>query len=54
MSAVRLRWERLIECDRWLFDRIVESPHKTFFYARSLRDEGDEGDEEMEEAARYW
>ncbi|KAF9453278.1 hypothetical protein P691DRAFT_658900 [Macrolepiota fuliginosa MF-IS2] len=38
----------------WLFDRVVESPHRTSFYAR-LRDD-DSGDErnEWQEAAQYW
>lgn len=40
----------------WLFDRVVESPHRTSFYARSKDDEtGDERDAaEWQEAARYW
>jgi len=40
----------------WLFDRIVESPHRTSFYARlegdGLIDEG--GSTEWREAARFW
>jgi hypothetical protein len=36
----------------WLFDRIVESPHRTSFYAR--RDDGIDGDETWQEAARFW
>jgi hypothetical protein len=38
-------------CLRWLFDRLVESPHRTSFYARSAVDIEDE---EVQEAARYW
>lgn len=37
--------------DRWLFDRVVESPHRTSFYARNIVDMEDP---EMQEAARYW
>ncbi|EFI28401.1 hypothetical protein CC1G_13935 [Coprinopsis cinerea okayama7 len=36
----------------WLFDRIVESPHKTHFFAR--RTNGLDGDESWQEAAQYW
>lgn len=35
----------------WLFDRLVESPHRTSFYARNL---AEESDDDMKEAARYW
>jgi hypothetical protein len=38
-------------CLRWLFDRLVESPHRTSFYARSTVDIDDE---EVQEAAQYW
>ncbi|TFK76597.1 hypothetical protein BDN72DRAFT_831175 [Pluteus cervinus] len=34
----------------WLFDRVVESPHRTSFYARNLSAE----DDGWEEAAQYW
>lgn len=36
----------------WLFDRVVESPHRTSFYAR--RRNGIDGDENWQEAAQYW
>ncbi len=40
----------------WLFDRVVESPHRTSFYARS--EDSDLGDArdiaEWQEAARFW
>lgn len=36
----------------WLFDRVVESPHRTSFYARKT--DGLDGDETWQEAARYW
>jgi hypothetical protein len=39
------------QCFRWLFDRVVESPHRTSFYARNTVDIHDE---EVQEAARYW
>lgn len=35
----------------WLFDRLVESPHRTSFYAR--RGDAD-GDETWQEGAQYW
>ncbi|KAF5358503.1 hypothetical protein D9756_001694 [Leucocoprinus leucothites] len=41
----------------WLFDRIVESPHRTSFYARLEEGDGlaDERDSaEWQEAARFW
>lgn len=45
MSDLSRQWKR----NKWyLFNRIVESPHRTCFYARSTR----EGD--WEEAARFW
>lgn len=34
----------------WLFDRVVESPHRTSFYVR--RDVNSDND--MQEAAKYW
>jgi len=40
----------------WLFDRIVESPHRTSFYAR-LEGDGlvdERGSTEWQEAARFW
>ena len=36
----------------WLFDRLVESPHRTSFFAR-LHD-GIDGDETWQEAAQFW
>lgn len=37
----------------WLFDRVVESPHRTSFYARTTDD--DVGDTKVwQEAARFW
>jgi hypothetical protein len=36
----------------WLFDRVVESPHRTSFYAR--KDDGIDGDASWQEAARFW
>ncbi|KAH7929782.1 hypothetical protein BV22DRAFT_1029177 [Leucogyrophana mollusca] len=36
----------------WLFDRVVESPHRTCFYAR--RTDGVDTDEGWQEAAQYW
>ncbi|TFK42728.1 hypothetical protein BDQ12DRAFT_676712 [Crucibulum laeve] len=36
----------------WLFDRVVESPHRTSFYAR--KHNGVDGDETWQEAAQYW
>jgi len=36
----------------WLFDRMVESPHRTSFFAR--RDDGIDGDESWQEAAQFW
>ena len=40
----------------WLFDRVVESPHRTSFYARKLKGDGDgeEADQDWQEAAQYW
>ncbi len=34
----------------WLFDRVVESPHRTSFYIRRDVNEGND----MREAAQYW
>ncbi|PFH50073.1 hypothetical protein AMATHDRAFT_75828 [Amanita thiersii Skay4041] len=36
----------------WLFDRVVESPHRTSFFARKT--DGIDDDETWQEAARYW
>lgn len=36
----------------WLFDRVVESPHRTAFYAR--RQNGVDDDDTWQEAAQYW
>jgi hypothetical protein len=36
----------------WLFDRLVESPHRTSFFAR--KDDGIDGDETWQEAAQFW
>ncbi|KAF9458663.1 hypothetical protein BDZ94DRAFT_1284765 [Collybia nuda] len=36
----------------WLFDRLVESPHRTSFFAR--RDDGLDNDETWQEAAQFW
>ncbi|KAF8580906.1 hypothetical protein K439DRAFT_1355796 [Ramaria rubella] len=36
----------------WLFDRVVESPHRTSFYAR--RSDGVNDDSTWQEAAKYW
>jgi len=36
----------------WLFDKVVESPHRTSFYARSQN--GVDGKEDWQEAAQYW
>jgi hypothetical protein len=36
----------------WLFDRVVESPHRTSFYARKT--DGVESNESWQEAAQYW
>lgn len=36
----------------WLFDRVVESPHLTSFFAR--RTNGLDDDEDWQEAAQYW
>jgi len=36
----------------WLFDRIVESPHRTSFFVR--RTNGVDDNESWQEAAQYW
>ncbi|KAF9239640.1 hypothetical protein BU15DRAFT_87946 [Melanogaster broomeanus] len=36
----------------WLFDRVVESPHRTSFFVRKTN--GVDGDESWQEAAQYW
>jgi hypothetical protein len=36
----------------WLFDKVVESPHRTSFYARSQ--DGVDGKEDWQDAAQYW
>lgn len=36
----------------WLFDRLVESPHLTSFYAR--KNDGVDTDESWQEAAQFW
>lgn len=36
----------------WLFDRVVESPHRTSFYARNT--DSVESNESWQEAAQYW
>jgi hypothetical protein len=36
----------------WLFDKLVESPHRTSFYTR--KDNGVDGDQNWQEAAQYW
>ncbi|KAH7889896.1 hypothetical protein F5I97DRAFT_1800818 [Phlebopus sp. FC_14] len=36
----------------WLFDRVVESPHRTSFFARKTN--GVDSEESWQEAARYW
>lgn len=36
----------------WLFDRVVESPHLTSFFARSTN--GIDGDDSWQEAAQFW
>ena len=45
------KWER----NRWhLFDRTVESPHLTTFFAEASRSGGYDDGKSIEEAARYW
>lgn len=36
----------------WLFDRLVESPHRTSFYAR--KNDGTDDDDTWQEAAQFW
>lgn len=36
----------------WLFDRLVESPHRTAFFAR--KNDGLDGNESWQEAAQFW
>jgi len=36
----------------WLFDKLVESPHRTSFYSRE--DNGVDGDKTWQESAQYW
>jgi hypothetical protein len=36
----------------WLVDRLVESPHRTSFFAR--KDDGLDADETWQEAAQFW
>ncbi|KZT11275.1 uncharacterized protein LAESUDRAFT_642875 [Laetiporus sulphureus 93-53] len=36
----------------WLFDRVVESPHRTSFYTRRSSNQAE--DENMQQAAQYW
>ncbi|KAJ3558672.1 hypothetical protein NM688_g780 [Phlebia brevispora] len=39
----------------WLFDRVVESPHRTSFYVRRAHSKsGVNASEDMQEAAQYW
>lgn len=39
----------------WLFDRVVESPHRTsFFVRRALPEAGGTTQEDMQEAAQFW
>jgi hypothetical protein len=36
----------------WLFEKVVESPHRTAFFAR--KDDGIDGDESWQQAAQFW
>lgn len=41
----------------WLFDRVVESPHRTSFFVRQFDAKGANNlkdSSEMQEAAQYW
>jgi hypothetical protein len=38
----------------WLFDRLVESPHRTSFFARLGGNQDDADSKNWEEAAQYW
>ncbi|CCA72374.1 hypothetical protein PIIN_06308 [Serendipita indica DSM 11827] len=51
--ACRLFYVMLREAHGWSRNKLVESPHKTSFYARNL-EEDLEGNENMQEAAKYW
>ncbi|KII88685.1 hypothetical protein PLICRDRAFT_41894 [Plicaturopsis crispa FD-325 SS-3] len=56
--ACRLFYTMLDASEGWkknkwfLFDRLVESPHRTAFFARNT--DGVDGDESWQEAAKYW
>ncbi|EMD38356.1 hypothetical protein CERSUDRAFT_49567 [Gelatoporia subvermispora B] len=47
MLAESQNWQRN---KWWLFDRVVESPHRTSFYVR----QSESKDEDMHQAAQYW
>ncbi|KAF8078096.1 hypothetical protein FPV67DRAFT_1404790 [Lyophyllum atratum] len=49
MSRASRQWNRN---KWWLFDRLVESPHRTAFFAR--KDDGIDGNESWQEAAQFW
>ncbi len=49
MVNLSKRWKRN---KWWLFDRVVESPHLTSFFARKTN--GIDDDESWQEAAQYW
>ena len=38
----------------WLFDRVVESPHRTSFFVRRYETKEDTLSSDMQEAAQYW
>ena len=39
----------------WLFDRVVESPHRTSFFVRRYETKAtDKESFDMQEAAQYW
>ena len=38
----------------WLFDRLVESPHKTCFFIRRYPRSSNTENVEMDEAAQFW
>ncbi|KAF9821332.1 hypothetical protein IEO21_00578 [Rhodonia placenta] len=38
----------------WLFDRVVESPHRTSFFVRSHSARDGDAEHDMHEAAKYW
>ncbi|XP_006458249.1 hypothetical protein AGABI2DRAFT_199713 [Agaricus bisporus var. bisporus H97] len=50
MIGASKKWQRN---KWWLFDRVVESPHKTSFFARPMKASGRNVDE-WQEAARFW